>query len=75
MVLFRPEKWYRGSGKPCRCLARELKKLGVEVTLSSDPHDLDGQDWDVIHTHGSSVKVIPWIRAKFSKRFRIMALP
>ena len=44
-----------------RSLARELSKLGVEVTLSSDPRDLpkslDDSRWDVVHTHGSGVPI------------------
>lgn len=37
-----------------RCLARELRKQGVDAKLSSRVEDLLESDWDVIHTHGSS---------------------
>lgn len=36
-----------------RSLQIELRALGIECELSSDPSDLE-KDWDVIHTHGSS---------------------
>lgn len=36
-----------------RCLARELRLLGVEVQFSNDPRELSNNEWDVIHTHGS----------------------
>lgn len=35
-----------------RSLDRELKRMGVDSRISSDPADLE-RHWDVIHTHGS----------------------
>lgn len=36
-----------------RCLARELRKKGIEAYFSSDPEELKNDTWDVIQTHGS----------------------
>jgi len=44
-----------------RCVCRELKKLGVDAHLSSDPEDLENKTWDVIHTHGTGTKLAPEI--------------
>ncbi len=41
-----------------RSLARELAALGHEPTLSSDPRDLERDDWDVVHFHGSATRSI-----------------
>jgi glycosyltransferase involved in cell wall biosynthesis len=41
-----------------RSLDRELRRLGVESAISSDPSDLSG-DWDVIQTHGGGIASIP----------------
>lgn len=43
-----------------RSLSRELWNRGVECHLSSDPADLNVQDWDVIQTHGSSLPA--WVQ-------------
>jgi glycosyltransferase involved in cell wall biosynthesis len=40
-----------------RCLARELRNLGVEVVFSSDPRELQNSGYDVIHLHGSAFPV------------------
>lgn len=50
------EKGLGGVEVHARSLARELKRLGVEVGFSCDPRDLYSGEWDVIHTHGSAVK-------------------
>ncbi len=39
----------------CRCLARELRKLKIDVEFSQNPREIDNKKWDVIHTHGSSI--------------------
>lgn len=50
-----------------RSLARELERLGHEVTLSQDPADLYRRDWDVVQTHGSSLPVDFATRVQFIK--------
>lgn len=42
-----------------RCLARELKRMGIDAHLSSDPSDLVNTNWDVIHTHGTGINIAP----------------
>jgi len=38
-----------------RCLQGELRQLGVDCEISSDPHVIDQGEWDVIHFHGSAL--------------------
>ncbi len=38
-----------------RCLARELRKKGITVTLSNDPEAVHFDAWDVVQTHGTSI--------------------
>ncbi len=50
-----------------RCLQRELRALGVEATISSDPRELRGS-YDVIHTHGCFVPPRELARALVRRR-------
>lgn len=47
------EKSFGGVETHALCLARELKTLGVQAEISSDPAVFKDQSWDVLHTHGS----------------------
>lgn len=38
-----------------RCVARELRKLGIHVLLSNDPAAPSMDRWDVIQTHGTAL--------------------
>jgi hypothetical protein len=38
-----------------RCIARELRKLGVSVTLSNRPDAVATGNWDVVQTHGTCI--------------------
>lgn len=44
-----------------RSLARELRQLNIEVSFGRDLNSLSSgtKSWDVIHTHGSAVPIIP----------------
>src|SRR5689334_20523543 len=39
-----------------RCVDRELRKLGVDAHISSNPEDFLDPTWDVIHTHGTGIQ-------------------
>lgn len=54
-----------------RCLARELRKLGVDAQLSHDPAELQNPKWDVIHTHGSGAQ---WIKKARPDVIRVQAI-
>jgi glycosyltransferase involved in cell wall biosynthesis len=41
-----------GVEEHARCIARELRRLGVEVYFSNDRRELQNDAWDVVHTHG-----------------------
>ena len=47
-----------------RCMARELTKLGVQTFFSKDPKDFYREKWDVIHSHGSSISALEWVKLR-----------
>jgi len=52
------EKDLGGVEEHARCVARELRRLGIEAHFSSDPAELWNSKWDVIHTHGGTVAAV-----------------
>ena len=62
------EKGSGGVEAHMRHLARELKVLGVDAQLSSDPHALSSTTWDVIHTHGSNLEIFTGWKSRLKNR-------
>ncbi len=54
-----------------RALHQNLLDLGVESVLTTDLNDLFSQDWDVIHTHGTS-RLPWWVRWKLRNKSRFV---